>query len=63
MTEKGVPVAKSVNQEIAEVLGVSVEVGAQVRDQIDEMGLLDWSECTKRKFRDACREAYAEMNR
>jgi hypothetical protein len=60
-TRERVPVAKTVNQQIAEFLGVTEEVGARVRDQIDELGLLDWSECTDREFKAACREALADI--
>ena len=50
-----------VTQEIAEYLGVSDEVAASIRSKIDELWLLDWSECTTAEFHAACREAHAEL--
>jgi hypothetical protein len=53
--------AKTLNQEIADFLGVTEEVGAQVRNKVDELWLLDWSECTTAQMHAALREAYAEV--
>ena len=52
---------RTLTQEIADYLGVTEEVGSLVRNEIDEQGLLDWSECTTKEMHRACREAYAEL--
>lgn len=57
--------ALNINQKIQAELNrrlkiTTVEVGIaqMVRDRIDELDLLDWSECTDKEFRDAVAEAY-----
>ena len=48
-------------REIAEILGVSLEVAADVRDFIDENYGIDWSEATQREINEAVQSAYSEM--
>ena len=44
-------------REIAEYLGCSMEEALRVQNAIDKLALLDWSECTRREFGKAVREA------
>jgi t-SNARE complex subunit (syntaxin) len=55
------PVRRTLTQQIADYLGVTEEVGSLVRDKIDELWLVDWSEATQKEIDAACREAYAEL--
>ena len=55
---------EDIRTEIVRQLGgapVEIALAIAVRDRIDEMGLLDWSECTRREFADAVRYAFAEV--
>lgn len=51
----------TLTEQIAEFLGVTTEVGALVRDFIDEEIGIDWSQSTQSEVNAACREAYAEL--
>ena len=60
-----IPALRRLNltEQIAQFLGVTVEVGALVRDYVDEEIGLDWSEATQREIDEACREAYEALTR
>ena len=53
--------ALTVNQEIAKIAEVSLEVAIKIRDYIDREGDLDWSECTQGQFVRAIKEAKKEV--
>jgi hypothetical protein len=40
---------------------VDISVAPVVRDRIDDLDLLDWSECTAREFSEAVVEAYNSL--
>ena len=44
-----------VTKDIAELLKVSLDEALKVQDYIDNNWLLDWSECSERKFRSTAR--------
>jgi hypothetical protein len=44
-----------VTKDIAELLKVSLAEALKVQDYIDDNWLLDWSECSERKFRSTAR--------
>jgi hypothetical protein len=51
----------TLNDQIAEVANVSVDVAKQIRDYIDEEIGIDWSECAERTFKSAVKQAVKEM--
>lgn len=48
-------------RDIAALLKIDLETAERVQDHIEELDLLDWSECTQREFNQAAREAYADL--
>ena len=49
-------------KQIASLLKVDIEIAKMVQEYIDSKWLLDWSECSERKFRQVVRESYAFLN-
>jgi len=44
-----------VTKDIAELLKISLDEALKIQDYIDDNWLLDWSECSERKFRSTAR--------
>lgn len=56
-------VDEQIQAEMHRQLGITtvhIDIARIVRDTIDELGLLDWSKCTRAAFREAVREAMRE---
>jgi hypothetical protein len=49
-------------KQIASLLKIDLEIAKMVQEHINNKALLDWSECSERKFRQVVREAYAFLN-
>ena len=49
-------------KQIASLLKVDLDVAVMVQEYIDSKWLLDWSECSERKFRQVVRQVYALLN-
>ena len=48
-------------RDIGLLLGVSEEEASAIRDRIDDLDLLDWSECTTGEFKSAARAAALDL--
>jgi hypothetical protein len=51
----------AVTKEIANLLGVSVEQALKVQTYIEDAWLLDFSECSERKFKSVVRQVANEV--
>jgi hypothetical protein len=51
----------NVNEEIAQIANVSIEIAKKIREYIEIEGDLDWSECTQGQFVKAIKEAKKEV--
>jgi hypothetical protein len=48
-------------QRIAQLLNISLENALKIQDHIDNNWLLDWSECSERKFRSVVKSVATEV--